>query len=48
MIVTSENVFNNPKLDKLPDIIKNTRLEHDKNTEIFTVEKSRLDVTLIF
>ena len=31
MNVTSENVFNNPKFDEKTDIIKNTRLEHDKN-----------------
>ena len=30
MIVTSEYVFNNPKLDELTDFIKNTRLENDK------------------
>ena len=30
MIATSEYVFNNPKLDELTDIIKNTRLEHYK------------------
>ena len=30
MIVTSEIVFINPKLDEITDIIKNTQLEHDK------------------
>ena len=49
MIVTIEYVFNNPKLDELAVIIKNTQLEHDKqNTEIITGEKSRLDVILNF
>ena len=31
MVVTSDYVFNNIKLDEITDIIKNTRLEHDKN-----------------
>ena len=30
MILTSEYVFNIPKIDEITDIIKNTQLEHDK------------------
>ena len=30
MIVTSDYVVNNPKLDELTDIIKSTRQEHDR------------------
>ena len=41
MFLTTQN--------EITDIIENTRLEHDKkNTEIITVEKSRLDVILNF
>ena len=29
MIVTSEHIFVNPKLNEITDTIKNTRLEHD-------------------
>ena len=48
MIITSEYIFPNPKFDELNDIMKNTRLEHDKNYDhmIIIVEKLRLDVTL--
>ena len=46
IIVTSEYIFNNPKLNEINDIIKNTQLEHDQ--KYGDVEKLRLDVTLIF
>ena len=46
MIDTSEYIFSDPKLDEINDFIKNTRLEHHKETERIKVEKLRLDVTL--
>ena len=33
MIVTSEFVFNNPKLDEISDIMENTQLEHDRKDD---------------
>ena len=48
LIVTSEYIFQNPKLKEISNILDKTILEHNKKLLIFIVEKSTLNLTLSF
>ena len=48
MIVTSEYVYNNIKLDEIRGVIKNTRLEYDRNNGVNYCRKLKVKCIVKF